>query len=162
MVLSGSALVYSDCFWLVFFNKFKKEKCEKDKNGKKTTTQSAIICCRSVPCFQIVLMNKQITSDWITSKICDSTLILHLPVIFCQKPDVFTTYHWLKFAITIASSIFYSTVFYPVTFERGTTDEFVPIPFHLDLFSAALVLELAKSISIHCLMYCLFKIAESG
>ena len=37
-------------------------------------------------------------------------------------------------------------LFYPITLEgrRGTTDEFATIPFHLDLFSAALV-ELAKS-----------------
>ena len=43
-----------------------------------------------------------------------------------------------------------SIVFYPITLEgrRGTTDEFATIPFHLDLFSAALV-ELAKSISVH-------------
>ena len=40
----------------------------------------------------------------------------------------------------------YSILFYPITLEgrRGTTDEFATIPFHLDLFSAALV-ELAKS-----------------
>ena len=39
-----------------------------------------------------------------------------------------------------------SILFYPITLEghRGTTDEFATIPFHLDLFSAALV-ELAKS-----------------
>ena len=32
-------------------------------------------------------------------------------------------------------------LFYPITLEgrRGTTDEFATIPFHLDLFSAALV-----------------------
>ena len=35
--------------------------------------------------------------------------------------------------------------------RRGTTDEFATIPFHLDLFSAALV-ELAKSISVHSLI----------
>ena len=61
----------------------------------------------------------------------------------------------------------YSILFYPITLEgrRGTTDEFATIPFHLDLFSAALV-ELAKSISVHslilsshlffCLPLCLF------
>ena len=40
----------------------------------------------------------------------------------------------------------YSILFYPITLggRRGTTDEFAAIPFHLDLFSAALV-ELAKS-----------------
>ena len=47
----------------------------------------------------------------------------------------------------------YSILFYPITLEgrRGTTDEFAIIPFHLDLFSAALV-ELAKSIPVHSLI----------
>ena len=46
----------------------------------------------------------------------------------------------------------HSILFYPITLEgrRGTTDEFATIPFHLDLFSAALV-ELAKSIPVHSL-----------
>ena len=46
-----------------------------------------------------------------------------------------------------------SILFYPITLEgrRGTTDEFATIPFHLDLFSAALV-ELAKSILVHSLI----------
>ena len=44
-------------------------------------------------------------------------------------------------------------LFYPITLEgrRGTTDEFTTIPFHLVLFSAALV-ELAKSIPVHSLI----------
>ena len=44
-------------------------------------------------------------------------------------------------------------LFYPITLEgrRGTTDEFATIPFHLDLFSAALV-ELVKSIPVHSLI----------
>ena len=44
-------------------------------------------------------------------------------------------------------------LFYPITLEgrRGTTDEFATTPFHLDLFSAALV-ELAKSIPVHSLI----------
>ena len=48
---------------------------------------------------------------------------------------------------------FFSILFYPITCEgrRGTTDEFATIPFHLDLFSAALV-ELAKSIPVHSLI----------
>ena len=48
---------------------------------------------------------------------------------------------------------FYSILFYPITLEgrRGTTDEFATTPFHLDLFSAALV-ELAKSIPVHSLI----------
>ena len=47
----------------------------------------------------------------------------------------------------------YSILFYPITLEGrwGTTDEFATIPFHLDLFSAALV-ELAKSIPVHSLI----------
>ena len=49
--------------------------------------------------------------------------------------------------------ILFSILFYPITLEgrRGTTDEFATIPFHLDLFSAALV-ELAKSIPVHSLI----------
>ena len=49
--------------------------------------------------------------------------------------------------------VFYTILFYPITLEgrRGTTDEFATIPFHLDLFSAALV-ELAKSIPVHSLI----------
>ena len=44
-------------------------------------------------------------------------------------------------------------LYYPITLggRRGTTDEFATIPFHLDLFSAALV-ELAKSIPVHSLI----------
>ena len=49
--------------------------------------------------------------------------------------------------------VVYSILLYPITLEgrRGTTDEFATIPFHLDLFSAALV-ELAKSIPVHSLI----------
>ena len=49
--------------------------------------------------------------------------------------------------------VFYSILFYPITLggRRGTTDEFATIPFHLDLFSAALV-ELAKSIPVYSLI----------
>ena len=49
--------------------------------------------------------------------------------------------------------LFYSILFCPITLEgrRGSTDEFATIPFHLDLFSAALV-ELAKSIPGHSLI----------
>ena len=41
----------------------------------------------------------------------------------------------------------------PITLEgrRGTTDEFATIPFHLDLFSVALV-KLAKSIPVQSLI----------
>ena len=46
-----------------------------------------------------------------------------------------------------------SILFYPIALggRRGTTDEFATIPFHLVLFSAALV-ELAKSIPVHSLI----------
>ena len=46
-----------------------------------------------------------------------------------------------------------SILFYPITLggRRGTTDEFATIPFHLDLFSAALV-ELTKSNPVHSLI----------
>ena len=46
-----------------------------------------------------------------------------------------------------------SILFYLITLggRRGTTDEFATMPFHLDLFSAALV-ELAKSIPVHSLI----------
>ena len=57
-------------------------------------------------------------------------------------------------SLSLSLSLFYSIfLFYPITLEgrRGTTDEFATIPFHLDLFSAALV-ELAKSIPVHSLI----------
>ena len=56
-------------------------------------------------------------------------------------------------ALLITFLPYYSILFYPITLEgrRGTTDEFATIPFHLDLFSAALV-ELAKSIPVHSLI----------
>ena len=55
--------------------------------------------------------------------------------------------------IRIQNGINYSILFYPITLKgrRGTTDEFATIPFHLDLFSTALV-ELAKSIPVHSLI----------
>ena len=83
------------------------------------------------------------------------------------------THHWLGWLINIRLSncrgnmgIHFSWVliptsnyqlisilFYPITLEggRGTTDEFATIPFHLDLFAAALV-ELEKSIPVHSLI----------
>ena len=56
-------------------------------------------------------------------------------------------------SLLIFFSIHILFLFYPITLEgrRGTTDEFATIPFHLDLFSAALV-ELAKSIPVHSLI----------
>ena len=60
----------------------------------------------------------------------------------------------LKFWFTVKhNTSCLSILFYPITLEgrRGTTDEFATTPFHLDLFSAALV-ELAKSIPVHSLI----------
>ena len=55
----------------------------------------------------------------------------------------------------LRQTAFYSILFYPITLDgrRGTTghSSFATVPFHLDLFSAALV-ELAKSISVHSLI----------
>ena len=61
----------------------------------------------------------------------------------------------IAFGTAFYAILFYSILFYsiPLTLggRRGTTDEFATIPFHLDLFSAALV-ELAKSIPVHSLI----------
>ena len=56
---------------------------------------------------------------------------------------------WISVVLFLSISILY----YPITLEgrRGTTDEFATIPFHRDLFLAALV-ELAKSIPVHTLI----------
>ena len=53
----------------------------------------------------------------------------------------------------VSEPLFYSVLSHPITLEgrRNTTDEFPTIPFHLILFSAALV-ELAKSIPVHSLI----------
>ena len=64
--------------------------------------------------------------------------------IYCSKIDfnyMYCDLHLIYF------------LFYPIILEgrRGTTDEFSTIPFHLVLFSAALV-ELAKFIPVHSLM----------
>ena len=62
-------------------------------------------------------------------------------------------FHCFNNLLLLTSVSIYSILFYPITLEgrRGTTDEFATIPFHLDLFSAALV-ELAKSIPVHSLI----------
>ena len=59
---------------------------------------------------------------------------------------------WKNFRVASPEHV-YSILFYPITLKgrRGTTDEFATTPFHLDLFSAALV-ELAKSIPVHYLI----------
>ena len=61
---------------------------------------------------------------------------------------------WPKQCFSILENEQLSILFYSIpTLEgrRSTTDEFATIPFHLDLFSAALV-ELARSISVHSLI----------
>ena len=60
---------------------------------------------------------------------------------------------WTCPHLTVEESTSIPFPFYPITLggRRGTTDEFATIPFHLDLFSAALV-KLAKSIPVHSLI----------
>ena len=76
---------------------------------------------------------------------------------FNTRNKVLTAKHFLCKAFWninfMATFVFYSILFYPITLggRRGTTDEFATIPFHLDLFSAALV-ELAKSNPVHSLI----------
>ena len=69
-------------------------------------------------------------------------------------PSWFIRMHIMFSVIFTSRNSFYSILFYPITLEGrwGTTDEFATIPFHLDLFSAALV-ELAKSIPVHSLIW---------
>ena len=62
-----------------------------------------------------------------------------------------------------------SILFYPITLQGcwGTTDDFATIPFHLILFSVALV-QLAKSIPVHsltlsvCVLVCFFAVNSYG
>ena len=75
-------------------------------------------------------------------------LILYIFVLIeCLSKNIIE----FEFENVLFISIF--SLFYPITLEgcRGTTDEFATMPFHLDLFSAALV-ELAKSIPVHSLI----------
>ena len=69
-----------------------------------------------------------------------------------QIRKLFQNIFFSEFLI-ILLGLFPSILFYPITLggRRGTTDEFATTPFHLDLFSAALV-ELAKSIPVHSLI----------
>ena len=72
-----------------------------------------------------------------------------------ENSGKFTTFKTDKSGLIIKHlpKLAYSILFYPITLggRQGTTDEFATIPFHLDLFSAALV-ELAKSIPVHSLI----------
>ena len=72
--------------------------------------------------------------------------------------EEFIQYKWVKHGRDWEGPCYpretnYSILFYPIILEgrRGSTDEFATIPFHLFLFSAALV-GLGKSISVHCLI----------
>ena len=67
--------------------------------------------------------------------------------------ECFFSFKKLKIFNPFFKCTIYSILFYPITLEgrQGTTDEFATIPFHPDLFSAALV-ELAKSIPVHSLI----------
>ena len=77
--------------------------------------------------------------------------LFHMKRLYLHS-NYFMVYFNSKFInlVGYCNSIF---LFYPITLEgrRGTTDEFATTPFHLDLFSAALV-ELAKSIPVHSLI----------
>ena len=70
------------------------------------------------------------------------------PLVQADKP-------WYNYSVKshFGKKGIYSILFYPITLEgrQGTTDEFATIPFHLVLFSAALV-ELANYIPIHSLI----------
>ena len=72
-----------------------------------------------------------------------------MPISHPAEADATKNIHHKPFK----EEILFSILFYPITLggRRGTTDEFATIPFHLDLFSAALV-ELAKSIPVHSLI----------
>ena len=73
---------------------------------------------------------------------------------FCLKSTSESfVFDFLCLTLFFSVKTYHSILFYPITLggRRGTTDEFATIPFHLDLFSAALV-ELAKSIPVHSLI----------
>ena len=80
------------------------------------------------------------TGDW--KPYCSKSFTIYV----CIRTCIICRRHY---KITI---LYYTILYYPITLggRRGTTDEFATIPFHLDLFSAALV-ELAKSIPVHSL-----------
>ena len=56
-----------------------------------------------------------------------------------------------KLIVKWMTEFFFSFLSHNLGMSSGTTDEFATIPFHPDLFSAALV-ELAKSIPVHSLI----------
>ena len=96
------------------------------------------------------------------NKGCHTCMIKH--TMHVQSVHCSTYLTWLDVCIYVPRSHFHFLkrmpgkgqllfLFYPITLggRRGTTDEFATIPFHLDLFSAALV-ELARSIPVHSLI----------
>ena len=91
------------------------------------------------------LVNVSLNFQKLNSQICQYFLLKKVRSFCIAKASlIFSTKNF---------SVFGSILFYPITLEdrRGTTDEFATTPFHLDLFSAALV-ELAKSIPVHSLI----------
>ena len=101
-----------------------------------------------------VLKWLSILAEWMT---CDlrpfQQYISPLLRVVWSGAILFTILHAITVKPVLSKQPFYSILFYPITLEgrRGTTDEFATTPFHLDLFSAALV-ELAKSIPVHSLI----------
>ena len=83
--------------------------------------------------------------------ISNCSININLKIFMKQNINILEkTKNWTYFQ---RRKTLFSILFYPITLQgrRGTTDEFATIPFHLDLFSAALV-ELAKSIPVHSLI----------
>ena len=73
-------------------------------------------------------------------------MIYFLASSFIETGLGYTPVKLSPLTLTMFGYAIFFFLFYPITLEgrRGTTDEFATIPFHLDLFSAALV-ELARS-----------------
>ena len=88
-------------------------------------------------------------SSWQPPRYCSEFIFLQMKTGCQLVPKMFSV---TFLSGSLQHNNFLSILFYPITLEgrRGTTDEFAIIPFHLDLFSAALV-ELAKSTPVHSL-----------
>ena len=76
--------------------------------------------------------------------------MLHLNLVHIYSLLLFMNYLLSNLDFTLP----YFFLLFPITLEGcGASDDFATIPFHLVLFSAALV-ELAKSIPVHSLILC--------
>ena len=76
--------------------------------------------------------------------------MLHLNLVHIYSLLLFMNYLLSNLEFTLP----YFFLLFPITLEGyGASDAFATIPFHLVLFSAALV-ELAKSIPVHSLILC--------